>query len=137
MQRLLTSSGVWLLSLLTAGAQAAPLPDHAARVRSVASLKQRIGKRVAQVMELAQSFPGHQDVNKHESYGGAYYNGYYQDNIRITGEWQQNRRGNTSGKMARREVLQELDAERTRLSDLKQNLADREQWLKDNPPATN
>jgi len=69
----------------------------------------RIGKRVAQVMELAKSFPGHQDLDKYESGGGSYYNGYYQEDTRITEDWKQNRRDNTAGRVERREVLQELD----------------------------
>ena len=69
----------------------------------------RIGKRVTQVMELAKSFPGHQDLDKYESYSGSYYNGWSQENTRINEDWKQNRRDNTSGRVARREVLQELD----------------------------
>jgi len=69
----------------------------------------RITKRIAQITELAKSFPGHQDVKKYESDGGSYYRGYYQEDVRISDEWKQNRRDNTSGQVARREVLQELD----------------------------
>ena len=69
----------------------------------------RIAKRVGQVMELAKSSPGHQDLKKYESYGGSYYDGYYQEDSRVSEDWKQNRRDNTSGKVMRREVLQELD----------------------------
>lgn len=77
--------------------------------KTLKTFDERIGKRVAQVMELAKSFPGHQDVNKYESSSNSYYNGYYQEDTRINEDWKQNRRDNTSGRVARREVLQELD----------------------------
>jgi hypothetical protein len=77
--------------------------------KTLKTFDERIGKRVAQVMELAKSFPGHQDVNKYESGGGSYYNGYYQEDSRINEDWKQNRRDNTAGRVERREVLQELD----------------------------
>jgi hypothetical protein len=77
--------------------------------KNLKTFDERIGKRVAQVMELAKSFPGHQDVKKYESYGSSYFNGYYRDNVRITDEWQQNRRDNTSGEVARRDLVQKLD----------------------------
>jgi hypothetical protein len=77
--------------------------------KTLKTFDERIGKRVAQVMELAKSFPGHQDVNKYESGGGSYYNGYYQEDSRVNEDWKQNRRDNTSGRVERRELLQELD----------------------------
>jgi len=77
--------------------------------KTLKTFDERIDKRVTQVMELAKSFPGHQDVNKYESYGSSYSNGWYQENLRVSEEWKQNRRDNTSGKVARRELLQELD----------------------------
>jgi hypothetical protein len=69
----------------------------------------RIAKRVAQVMTLAKSSPGHQDLEKYESYGGSYYHGYYHEDVRVSEDWKQNRRDTTSGKVMRRDVLQELD----------------------------
>lgn len=69
----------------------------------------RIGKRVDQVVELAKSFPGHRDVKKYESYGSAYYNGWHHENTRISDEWRQNRRAATSGRVARRDVLKQID----------------------------
>ena len=77
--------------------------------KTLKTFDERISKRVDQIMELAKSFPGHQDVKKYESYGGSYYNGWYQENIRVTDEWKQNRRSTTSGRVARRDLLQELD----------------------------
>lgn len=77
--------------------------------KTLQTFDERINKRVEQVMELAKSFPGHQEVKKYESYGGSYYNGWYQENLRVSEEWKQNRRDNTAGRVTRREVLQELD----------------------------
>jgi hypothetical protein len=77
--------------------------------KTLKAFDERIGKRVTQVMELAQSFPGHQDLDKYESYSGSYYNGWSQENTRLSEDWKQNRRDNTSGRVVRREVLQELD----------------------------
>ena len=59
----------------------------------------RIGKRVAQVMELAKSFPGYQDTKKYESYGSSYYNGWSHENSRVSDEWKQSRRADTAGRM--------------------------------------
>lgn len=77
--------------------------------KNLKTFDERIGKRVEQVMDLAKSFPGHQDVKKYESYGSSYYDGYYQEDTRVSDEWKQNRRDNTAGRVVRREVLQELD----------------------------
>ena len=41
--------------------------------KTLKAFDDRIGKRVDQVMELAKSFPGHEDVKKYESYGTSYY----------------------------------------------------------------
>lgn len=77
--------------------------------KSMKVFDDRIAKRVGQVMDLAKSSPGHQDIKKYESYGGSSYDGYYQEDTRVSEDWKQNRRDNTSGKVMRREVLQELD----------------------------
>ena len=77
--------------------------------KTLKAFDDHIGKRVDQVMTLAKSFPGHEDVKKYESYGGSYYNGWSQENTRVTDEWKQNRRASTSGRVARRDLLQELD----------------------------
>jgi len=77
--------------------------------KTLKAFDDHIGKRVDQVMELAKSFPGHEDVKKYESYGASYYNGWYQENTRVTDEWKQNRRASTAGRVTRRDLLQELD----------------------------
>lgn len=69
----------------------------------------RIGKRIEQVMEIARSFPGHQDVQKYESDGGSYWNGWYTENVRISDEWRQNRRDANAGESARRKVLDAIE----------------------------
>ncbi len=69
----------------------------------------RINKRIDQVVDLAKSFAGHQDVEKYESYGSSYYDGWHYENTRISDEWRQNRRAATSGRVARRDVLKQID----------------------------
>ena len=77
--------------------------------KTLKTFDDHINKRVSQVMELAKSFPGHQDIDKYESYGGSYYDGYYNEDTRISEDWKQNRRDNTSGRQVRKEVLTALD----------------------------
>lgn len=77
--------------------------------KTLKTFDERIGKRIDQVMALAKSFPGHQNVNKYESYGSSYANGWFQENTRVSDEWKQNRRATTAAKGARQDVLQELD----------------------------
>ncbi|MCF7733880.1 MAG: hypothetical protein K9N23_19490 [Akkermansiaceae bacterium] len=84
----------------------------------------RIGKRVAQVMELAKSFPGHEEVKKYESYGSSYYNGWYSENSRISDDWKQNRRASTAGRVARRDVMAELDKAIDRNQSRRASIAD-------------
>lgn len=77
--------------------------------KTLKTFDDHINKRVSQVMTLAKSFPGHQDLDKYENYGGSYYDGYYHEDSRISEDWKQNRRDNTSGRQARKEVLAALD----------------------------
>jgi hypothetical protein len=77
--------------------------------KTLKAFDDHINKRVAQVMEIAKSYPGHQDMDKYESYGSSYYNGYEHEDTRISEDWKQNRRDNTSGRQARKEVLQQLE----------------------------
>ena len=77
--------------------------------KTLKAFDDHINKRVSQVMELAKSFPGHQDIKKYESYGTSYYNGYQQEDLRISEDWKQNRRDNTSGRQARKEILTRLE----------------------------
>lgn len=91
---------------------------------------ERIGKRIGQVMELARSFPGHRDVEKYESGGDSYWNGWVGENTRISEEWKQNRRDANSGEVARRELLQKIEkamaAGKSRRAVIADNLAHRE-----------
>lgn len=77
--------------------------------KTLAAFDTRIGKRLTQVMQLAKSFPGHVDVEKYESYGSSYHNGWNYENTRISDEWRQNRRNATAGSTARREIIQQLE----------------------------
>jgi chromosome segregation ATPase len=91
---------------------------------------ERIIKRVDQITELAKSIPTHTDVAKYESSGHSYWNGYYDENSRISEEWRQNRRDSLQSDKQRddatkalREILDRLDQRRRSLNDL---LANRE-----------
>lgn len=92
---------------------------------------ERIIKRVDQITELAKSIPTHSDVAKYESSGGSsYWNGYYDENSRVSEEWRQNRRDSLQSDKQRddatkalRSTLERLDQRRRSLNDL---LANRE-----------
>lgn len=89
---------------------------------------ERIFKRVDQIVELGKSFPTHKDVDKYESDGGSYWNGYYYEHTRISDDWKQNRRDNMKSGQTRdeitkaiREGLERLDQRRRSLKDLLDN----------------
>lgn len=89
---------------------------------------ERIIKRVDQITELAKSIPTHTDVAKYESSGHSYWNGYYDENSRITEEWRQNRRDSLQSDKQRddaskalRDTLERLDQRRRSLNDLLTN----------------
>ena len=82
----------------------------------------RIIKRVDQIAELTKSIPTHQDVEKYQSTGGDYWNGYYYESTRISEEWKQNRRDAKRADQLRdeatkalRETLERLDQRRATL----------------------
>ena len=89
---------------------------------------QRISTRVDQIVELSKSFPAHEDVDKYQSEGNSYWNGYYYENSRVSEEWKQGRRDATQTKMQRdeiataiRETIERLDQRRRTLKDLLAN----------------
>jgi hypothetical protein len=89
---------------------------------------ERIVKRVDQIVELGKSFPAHKDVDKYESDGGTYWNGYYHENSRVSDDWKQNRRDNMKTSQTRDEVikairegLERLDQRQRSLKDLLEN----------------
>jgi hypothetical protein len=77
--------------------------------KTLTAFDTRIGKRLEQVMQLAKSFPGHVDVEKYESYGSSYYNGWHYENTRISEEWRQNRRNTTASRTARQEIVKKIE----------------------------
>jgi hypothetical protein len=88
----------------------------------------RIFKRVDQIVEIGRSFPTHKDVDKYQSDGGSYWNGYYYENTQISDDWKQNRRDKVQGGKTRdettkalREGLDRLDQRRRSLKDLLDN----------------
>lgn len=77
--------------------------------RTLEAFDQRIGKRIDQVTQLAQSFPGSESVERFESYSTSYFDGWHRENVRISDEWRQNRRIDRSGRQARGEAVQQID----------------------------
>lgn len=86
-----------------------PAAPQAQLEKQLAVLDERVNKRLEQVMELAESFPGHKDVSKYESDGGSYWNGWYDESTRVSDEWKQNRRESNAGDVVRRELLQGIE----------------------------
>ncbi len=84
----------------------------------------RIGKRIEQVMEISKSFPGHQDVQKYESDGTSYWNGWYAENTRVSDDWKQNRRDSNSGEVQRRELVQGINKALERNQSRRASIAD-------------
>lgn len=73
-------------------------------------IDERIEKRVDQIMELAKSLPAPEDVEKYESDGGTYYwDGWYDERTRISGEWRQNRRQSVATDKEREAIRKELE----------------------------
>lgn len=94
----------------------------------LSKLDTRIIKRVDQIAELTKSIPSHQDVEKYESDGGSYWNGYYYENSRVSDEWKQNRRDAAGADKVRKDTttaikegLERLDQRRRSLEDLLKN----------------
>ena len=86
---------------------------------------ERIAKRVDQIVELGKSFPTHTDTEKYESEGGSYYwNGYYEENTRISEAWRQNRRDSTQSSKVRDELTKAIDANVARMEQRKAAIND-------------
>lgn len=77
--------------------------------KDMAAIDALTEKRVAQIMELVKSMPGGEDVQKYESAGGYYYNGFYEEETRVSEAWRQNRRDKVESEKQRREVQQALE----------------------------
>ena len=69
----------------------------------------RTQKRVDQILELAKSMPAREDVEKYESDGGLYWNGWYEETTRISDEWKQNRRQGVATEKSLRELREALE----------------------------
>ena len=70
---------------------------------------ERIIRRVDQIAELSKSIPTHHDVEKYEPDGsGSYWNGYYYESSRISGEWKQNRRDTRASDQVRKQTAESL-----------------------------
>jgi uncharacterized coiled-coil protein SlyX len=82
----------------------------------------KIIKRIDQIAELTKSIPTHQDVEKYESDGGTYWNGYYSENNRISDEWRQNRRDSNAADLQRKQTSEALGKAIERLKDRRRML---------------
>ncbi|MEO5912987.1 MAG: hypothetical protein ABIS50_02060 [Luteolibacter sp.] len=69
----------------------------------------RTQKRVDQILELAKSMPASEEVEKYESTGGNYWNGWYEETSRISDEWKQNRRQGVATEKSLRELREALE----------------------------
>lgn len=69
----------------------------------------RTNKRVDQIMALAKSMPAREEVEKYESDGGSYWNGWYEENTRISEDWKQNRRQGVATETSLRELREALE----------------------------
>ncbi len=85
---------------------------------------QRIIKRVDQIAELTKSIPAHQDVEKYEAGGGSYWNGYYEEDRRISDEWRQNRRDNNRADQQRDDTTEAIKSALDRLDQRRRSLED-------------
>jgi hypothetical protein len=75
----------------------------------VDAFDKRIDKRVGQILELTASMPGHEDVEKYESDGGSYWNGWYHESTRVSEDWKQNRRDQVMSDKTRRDLISALE----------------------------
>jgi hypothetical protein len=79
--------------------------------------------RVEQIVELTKSFPTHRDVEKYETDGSeSYWNGYYQENVRVSEEWKQNRRDGVQSGKQHNETAEELRKGIERMESLRRGL---------------
>lgn len=84
----------------------------------------RTQKRVDQILELAKSMPARTDVDKYESAGTEYRNGWYSETSRISDEWRQNRRQGVATEKSLRELREALEKSITALESRQASTAD-------------
>jgi hypothetical protein len=77
----------------------------------------RIIKHIDQIAELTKSIPGHKDVEKYQSDGGSYWNGYYYENSRLSEDRKQNRRDTSGSTKQGNETAKALEEALERLED--------------------
>lgn len=68
-----------------------------------------VEKRAADIVELVKSLPAGEDIAKYEAAGGTYYDGFYEEETRVSEAWKQNRRDKVESGKIRREVQQALE----------------------------
>jgi hypothetical protein len=79
--------------------------------------------RVEQIVELTKSFPTHRDVDKYESAGSqSYWDGYYQEDVRVSEDWKQNRRDGVQSGKQRKETAEKLRKGIDRMESLRRDV---------------
>jgi uncharacterized coiled-coil protein SlyX len=78
-------------------------------IGDLSKIDAKIIKQIDQIAELTKSIPTHQDVDKYENDGGAYWDGYYSENTRISDEWRQNRRDTHAADLQRKHTAEALE----------------------------
>ena len=86
-------------------------------------IDQLVEKRAADIVVLVKSMPAGEDVAKYEPAGGSYYDGYYEEETRISEAWRQNRRDKVQTDKQRREVREALEKAISDLDGRKRGLA--------------
>jgi hypothetical protein len=108
--------------------------------RDMEKFDSRVQKRVDQILELAKSMPPREDVEKYESDGGAYWDGWYYETTRISDDWKQNRRQGVATEKTVRELrdalekgIADLESKRSALTALlkERKLSDAERTLQE------
>eukprot|EP00903_Cladosiphon_okamuranus_P003511 g3509.t1 len=96
-----------------------PIPQEVLE-GDVEKFDSHIESRVEQIMEISKSFTQEKDVKKYERVGGArHFNGWgWDENIKISEEWRQNRRDKTMDAKQSREVIEALEKAMVRLEQM-------------------
>lgn len=84
---------------------------------------QRIGKRIGQITELAKSLDGYREVPKYER-TGSYVDGWYDETVRISDEYKQNRRESSKTGKERDGLMDDLNKAIKNQEDRRRTIAD-------------
>lgn len=94
----------------------------ASALRDLDVFDDRILKRIDQIATITKSIPTHENVEKYESDGGSYWNGYYTENARISDEYRVNRRDTSAAKVLRKKTAESIKADLEKLDQRRREL---------------